>query len=286
MTPTRTPIPRSRRTTYLIVETELASTLKVLERQGNTLSPVIRNAWDGTTLSTLTRNARLKATGAQRLADRAHHDRGAATPPDREAASGFGNRFLWVCVRRSKLLPEGATVPQHELNELSRRLRSSLDHALRAGAVERDKEARALWADTYERLTRGHGGLVGALTTGAEAQVTRLSLLYALLDGADAIRAEHLRSALAVWDYAERSVLHIFGDSTGNPEADAILRALQATPSGLTRTEISNLFGRNVPAARIDRALTELLERSLAFFEKESTGGRPGERWHYRKESR
>jgi hypothetical protein len=46
----------------LAVETELASVLKVGTREGNTLSPVLRSAWDGTTLRTLTRNSPLRAS--------------------------------------------------------------------------------------------------------------------------------------------------------------------------------------------------------------------------------
>jgi hypothetical protein len=38
--------------------------MKVLAREGNTLSPVIRNAWDGKTLQTLAKNSPLRATGA------------------------------------------------------------------------------------------------------------------------------------------------------------------------------------------------------------------------------
>jgi hypothetical protein len=266
----------------LIVETELASTLKVIERQGNTLSPNVRNAWDGTTLSTLTRNSRARATGAHisligHITIEELRRRLDAT----EAANGFGNRFLWVCVRRSKELPEGGTPSQSELNELAGRLRQSLDHARRAGTVRRDEQARELWHDVYGGLTTGRGGLAGNLTTRAEAQVTRLSLLYAMLDQADAIGEPHLRAALALWDYSARSVLHIFGDSTGNPDADTILRALRASRYGLTRTEIRDLFGRNLPAARLDHALGELLEHGRAHFEKETTGGRPTERWHY-----
>jgi hypothetical protein len=60
-----------------------------------------------------------------------------------------------------------------------------------------------------------------------------------------------------------------------------ILRALKATAAGLTRTDISNLFGRNLSAARIDRALAALLEQRRAHFVKEPTDGRPIERWLY-----
>ena len=48
----------------LVVEPEFASVLRVMHREGNTLSPVIRNAWDRGDLQTLTKNSPAKATGA------------------------------------------------------------------------------------------------------------------------------------------------------------------------------------------------------------------------------
>src|SRR5262249_12934327 len=47
-----------------IVEPELARVLKAMSRQGNTLSPVLRDAWDHGDLQSLTRNSPLRATGA------------------------------------------------------------------------------------------------------------------------------------------------------------------------------------------------------------------------------
>jgi hypothetical protein len=49
----------------LVVQAEFASTLKVLTREGNTLSPVLRKAWDGLTLQILTKNS--AATASQPL---------------------------------------------------------------------------------------------------------------------------------------------------------------------------------------------------------------------------
>ncbi len=48
----------------LVLESEFAAVLKVMTREGNTLSTIIRQAWDGGRLATLTRNSPLKATGA------------------------------------------------------------------------------------------------------------------------------------------------------------------------------------------------------------------------------
>ena len=68
--------------------------------------------------------------------------------------------------------------------------------------------------------------MVGALTSLAEAQVLRLSLIYALLDGERLVRVPHLLAALSVWDYCETSVKYIFGQTLGDPVADGILETL------------------------------------------------------------
>jgi hypothetical protein len=47
--------------------------------------------------------------------------------------------------------------------------------------MQRDDEAEALWQQMYEELTQDRPGLLGAVTNRAEAQVLRLSLIYALL---------------------------------------------------------------------------------------------------------
>ena len=51
----------------LAIESELAGPLKLMNREGNILSAVIRQAWDGTDLRTLTKNSPTKADGG--LAD-------------------------------------------------------------------------------------------------------------------------------------------------------------------------------------------------------------------------
>ncbi|MCA1679655.1 MAG: hypothetical protein LC777_12265 [Actinobacteria bacterium] len=48
----------------LVLESEFAQVLKVLAREGNTLSPVIRNAWDAKTLQTIAKNTPVRARDA------------------------------------------------------------------------------------------------------------------------------------------------------------------------------------------------------------------------------
>src|SRR5262249_39762309 len=126
----------------------------------------------------------------------------------------------------------------------------------------------------------GKPGLLGAVIARAEAQVMRLACLNALLDCSPIIRKEHLLAAIALWDYCEASARHVFGESLGDPVADELLRVLRASPAGLDRTEIRDLFARNRSAQQIGHALALLLEHGPARCESRATGGRPAERWH------
>ena len=167
-----------------------------------------------------------------------------------------------------------------ELAEIGRELGLVIAYAKDAGYMQFDEQAWGLWDAVYPELSRDRYGLSGSLCGRAEAHVLRLSLIYAILGKSRSIQPEHLAAALAVWKYAEQSVSCIFGNATGNPLADELLRLIVAAGStGLSRTEMSNLLGRNQPANKIGQALGVLLQAGLAHPEQRTTGGRPAEVW-------
>ncbi len=235
---------------------------------------------DSGNLRILTKNSPIRATGAH-ISIITHITQAellrnfSAT----ESANGFGNRFVWIASRRQKLLPEGGDLQDSAFAGLVLKVRRALDAARKPREMKFDQRARDVWWQIYPDLSRDRSGLMGAILARAEAQVIRLALVYALLDCATEIRIEHLESALGLWQYSEASAKWIFGDALGDPDADTILNALRSQPSGLTRTEISNLFGRNLSASQIDRALTVLLGAKRASFTPEKTNGRPTQRW-------
>ena len=264
----------------LIVESELASTLRVMAREGSTLSTTIRQAWDTGDLRVLTKNSPAQSTGAHiSIIGHITRDELLRFLTSTDAANGFANRFLWICSRRSKLLPEGGDIQSVDFAPLTRRLAEIVSTAHDAGEVQRDESARRIWRKVYGPLSESKPGMLGNVTARSEPQVLRLSLIYALLDGARSISAPHMLAALAAWDYCEASAQFIFGDSLGYPEADRMLAALRAEPQGLSRTQIRDLFGRNRSEPVIEAALTALEERGLARREAVQTGGRPTERW-------
>lgn len=264
----------------LLIESELASALKVLKRESNILSPVLRSAWDSGDLKTLTKNQPATATGAH-VSVIGHITKTELVRQldATEAANGFGNRFLWCCVRRSKCLPEGGASHEIDFSPEIAELNEAVSFARNTNVLSRDEEARALWASVYPELSEGKPGLLGSMIGRAEAQAMRLACLYALLDQSPRIRSVHLLAALAVWDYCEGSARWIFGDSLGDPVADEILRALRQSPEGLSRNEIGRLFSGHRPKKELGRALLSLSEQGLATRRKKPTGGRSLELW-------
>jgi hypothetical protein len=269
----------------LISEHEFARVLRVMSREGNTLSEVLRCAWDHRNLETMTKNNPNRATNPH-ISIIGHITR---EELKRELAecdlfNGFANRFLWVLNRRSKLLPHGGIVPAQESASLARVLASRLEEAKEIKQMRFDQAAYDHWSAIYERLTADHPSLYGQVISRSEAQTMRLAMLYALSDASPLITLAHLQAALAFWSYCDQSARILFGDRLVNPHAQKILEALRARPAGMTRAQISiEIFQRNLPGPALDLALKLLEKLGLAEKRMDPTSRRPSEVWTIKK---
>lgn len=257
-----------------LVVSEFGAMLRTMHRDGNSLSGVLRDAWDGLDLCPMTKGSRVRATAPHiSLVGHVTTDELLRNLDDTEASNGFGNRFVWFLVRRSKELPFPSAPDAHDLDALAGRLGARLRAGRLIGRMELDASAREAWRANYHDLSRDRPGLGGTLLGRAEAQVMRLSALYAVLDGTAQISVVHMRAALAVWIYAEQSVEHLFGDRTGDPDADTILAAIREK-GPLTDTAISALFAFNRSKERLDHAKAFLQTTGLIASSMRETGGR------------
>jgi DNA replicative helicase MCM subunit Mcm2 (Cdc46/Mcm family) len=254
--------------------------LRVQRRDGNTLSSVLRSAWDWEILSIMTKTAPAKATGAHvSIIGHITQDELRRELRATDEANGYANRFLFVYAERSRYLPFGGQLDEEEMTELSDALNFARYQARKVDKVVFSKKARKRWKKLYIRLTKETPGMLGAITSRAEAQVLRLSLVYALLDSSSEIKTQHLKAANALWTYCEKSAAFVFGGTLGDPVADTILRGLRSNKKGLTRDDIRELFNHNREKDEIDEALALLANSSLAVCHREPTGGRAAERW-------
>ncbi len=259
----------------LIIEPEFGRLLTVLNREGSTLSPILRNAWDGTPLGFS------RARTESIVTD--HHVTllGHITPvelrlklTDTDAANGFANRILFLAVQRQRLLP--FTDPVDAVAQpFIKPLHLAIVEAQPTGKLVFDPAARDRWAAFYIELAQTpRFGLAGAVTGRHETQVARLALVYALADRSPAVGEAHLDAAIALAEYAWRSVIWALGDSTGNRHAD-VLRGMLADGE-VTYDEAQRATGLRT-GADLDEAVNVLVDAGLARVVKTPRpgGGRP-----------
>lgn len=239
----------------LLFEGEFAQVLQAMKREGNTVSVILRQAWDSQRLAVLRRRDPIDVHGAHVSLI------GHITIPELmrlltvvDMSNGCANRILWVYADRSKLLPDGGGIA--DLSSIIERIEKAVRSARKRGEVRRSEPARDRWREIYKDLSEPPPGQIGEILSRAEAQVMRIALLLALLDESPEIEVLHLNAALALWRYCEASARHIFAETLANPKSIKIRNALDNGP--LTMTEIHALFHNNASKAEIDRALQEL----------------------------
>ena len=271
-------------------ESEFGSVLRVLQREGNTLSATIRHAWDTGTLRNLA-NANRNSKGSSLKATDCHISiAGHITKAElsrlltaNDAANGFANRFLWIFSERTRLLPDGGEIEKEDFGPEIRQLQRAVQAARKRGELKRTDSAREYWREIYPQLGEDRPGRWGEVTSRAEAQTARISLLFALLDESQHIELVHLKAARALWDYCCASARWAFMESLYSPEAQRILSFLAEKP--MTLTELSNrAFQRNTSSSVIRAALLEI--EALLTEESRDTGGKAAKVFSLRTKTR
>lgn len=271
----------------LLVETEFGSVLIRLRREMNTLSAVLREAWDGSYLSVKTKQP-LTATGAH-ISMIVH-----ITPTELRArldegdvSNGFANRFLWTMIRRARKLADPPPFDGAVLAEAATAWRNTLQEARRIDRVPWSPEAAELWATVYDELEPGREGRVADLTARSAAQICRVSLIYALLDRSPVRTPEHLMAALEVWGYSERCVEALFGDAVGGNTEDVVLRHFRRIPSHeMDAADVYKLFSGRIAAYEVHETMEGLERARLVTYRREPTKGAPRHVWTLAREAR
>ena len=267
----------------LVVEGEFAQVLRVQGREGNSLSAIIRSFWDSGNARNLTKNSPLKTTDAHvSIVGHITKTELINCLSEVESANGYANRFLWICVRRSKFLPFGSNLDGSDLMNINADISSRIRFARDIKEIRFSNAAKELWIAGYRHLETSRFGFVAKVTQRASPYVLRLSCIFAVLDAQTEIRREHLEAALAVWQFCEDSAKYIFGEKIGSKTADTILDALRQTENGLTRTAIHNdIFQKNLNAKEIKAALQILVDADLIESQTQPTENsrKPCEKW-------
>lgn len=262
----------------LVVEPEFASVMARAKREASTLGYVLRDAWEGGRLSVLTRRAYGTSLSHVGIVGHITPKEFKARLAEADMSGGTFNRFLPIYVERSKRLPIPEGVDDLVVSGLAGRLRDAIQDAKAIQRVQLDGEATELWtAELYDEMTEAddEDQEWTEFARRAAPYCLRIAALHAVLDGRDLISKADLTAAGALARYSVASARYVLGPRR-DPRFDRIVRSLDAAGDrGLTRTQVSELFSRNLPKQKLDELLTEVIADGRYREFKEPTGGRP-----------
>jgi hypothetical protein len=265
----------------LSIETEFGTVMTRAAREGSTLAEVCRQAWNGDPLSVMNRK-RYSASWSHigiigHIAPKDFRRRLAAA----DMAGGTYNRYLPLYVERSKRLPIPEGVAPAGVASLGKELGTCLAAAHGVTRLQLDGEATQLWCDElYDEFTAADDEeeAWAEFMRRAAPYCLRIAGVYAVLDGRRLISKDDLAAAGALMRYSTASARYVLGGQLRDPRMDRLTREIAAAgEAGLTRTDISSLFGRNLPKALLDELLAELLDGGGYEVIHVQTGGRPSQ---------
>src|SRR5205807_4315510 len=146
-----------------------------------------------------------------------------------DIAGGFWNRFLFVWSTMTQAILD-ARVPEALLAEFRASAISAIRFAAGVQEMTRTPEAQKLMeVEYYKSIALADHGILGELLARYIPIVNRLSMIFALTDCQSVIGVEHVKAALALWEYSVNSTRLIFSDKLGGFE-DKALKMLRQHP--------------------------------------------------------
>jgi hypothetical protein len=259
--------------TALLLEEEYANNLASRGREGSTLDPKMRLAFDGGQLSN-------RKVGDSKVVDPPYWLPAliGITPKELRnmiglsaMTNGSANRWLYLPVVKRKA-PALNTPP-----EFTEETRQELDKArdsykLQPPTLSVDPAVRDRLSEYADFLPTVSYGLASDLTRRYQVIALRIALIHALADRSSTVESKHLDRALALTEYARQGIGWVFGDTIGDAYANLLYRQLveegELTQNRITRGVIRDPIKRQA-------AVDELLRIGKAEIVTVSgTGGR------------
>ncbi|MDQ0094413.1 DUF3987 domain-containing protein [Paeniglutamicibacter psychrophenolicus] len=262
-----------------VMEDEIAQVFKRSNREGSTLGPTLRLAWDGRDLSVM--NRRSMTATAPHIVIVGHISPGELQKvvSGSDVDGGTLNRFLFVCSRRSKRLPNGGNAPQEVIKGTAEYFAESVAMARKAGRIKLSPEAESYWEPLYYKLTAERPDTLLTKATSRRAPYTlRIAMVYALLDQRNVVSLDDLRAAAAFEQYSVDSARYIFESHVdkGSTEHGKLAQFIRAGGTqGKSRAEIyADLYKKNRKSALITADLAALMQQGSIVQQEVKTDGR------------
>lgn len=248
-----------------IREGEMANILVLASKPESHADAILRDGWDGKPLRNTVKGRSHDGISNSAKCEEPHLSISADTTiselkakmPSGAAENGFGNRFLYVYVYKTKDCPQGG--PQLDWSNEALQFANIVKFAREQRYMPMTQSARNWWNQKYTKFEHeGPDGLASKMTARAAAHVHRIALLYALVDMSTEITREHFQAAEKLWDYCSESALFIFGGV--NKEQQKIVEWIDMR--GLVKYDLirDDLYGKHRKTSLIKADLDALVK--------------------------
>ncbi len=271
--------PQDRLKNVLVFESEASRPLRVMKREGSTLSPILRDAWDGREkLEVLTLKAVKSTSPLIAVLLHSTPEELLDTLPPLSLVNGFLNRFILALSSPIRELPFGGEAHKILPRRLVEILKANLASARRKNEIGISVDARAVWERHYSKIIAPEEGAIGEYKARGRAHIRRLSMLFCLAEGLDEVQASHLQAAIHAWNYSlevARRLLDRLAPGKPNPK-QTIRLSLESGPK--TKSDLHGVFGRNKSGTEIADLLEQMMRSGEVELEP-GAGGRAAVRY-------
>jgi Protein of unknown function (DUF3987) len=246
-------------------EGEMASLFLLASKTESRADVIMRDGWDGKALRNIVKGKSADGFSNSLVCEEPHFSVSGDTTrneliaklPDGSDENGFGNRFLYVYVYRTKLCPVGG--PEIDWSKEAAHLYDVIEFAKKQRFVGLTPTAYTTWKRMYTQIENSPlPGLAGKMTSRASAHVRRLALIYAMLDLSPSVHIKHLRAAQLLWSYCADSAQYIFNGTSKSQIK--LLRWLEKQPVPVTRSQIrEDFYQRHKKAEHIETIMDDLV---------------------------
>ncbi len=263
-----------------IREGEMANILVLASKPESHADAILRDGWDGKPLRNTVKGRSHDGISNSAKCEEPHLSISADTTvselkakmPTGAAENGFGNRFLYVYVYKTKDCPFGG--PQLDWSNEALYFTNVAKFAREQRYMPMTQSARNWWNQKYTKFEHdGPDGLASKMTARAAAHVHRIALLYALVDMSAEITLEHFRAAEKLWDYCSESALFIFGGV--NKEQQQIMLWIEQRGVVTFNQVRDELYNRHRKVGLV-RADLDALVKGKELIEKDGRYATPG----------
>lgn len=203
----------------ILFEEEFSKLIKVSKRESNTVSEVLRVAFDSNDLQSISKEQPAKATAPLvSLIGHITKEEFIHVHNDVDKSNGLFNRILWCHSERSNVIPlpknfEDIDFSQIEitLNNLKKFINESEETC-----VEFSDDGKEIWEIFYKQYAYSPDENNASIKGRTETYILKIATILAVSDTSTIIRAEHIEAAIAIVDYSNKVIDHVFGISSTN----------------------------------------------------------------------